>query len=258
MKLVVLTNMGSFFGLKLLNELREGNIIVEAIVVIKQPFNYYLRLFNYVKKKIGLEDAIYFSIKRIAHGLVSKPPEFWRDRPFLLDYNKLAASVFVSNGTNSSDTVCILKKSAPDLVLLGQTGVVKKNVVDIPHLGTLNAHPGILPFYRGIDCAKWAILNDDLDEIGATVHWVDEGVDTGPIIAVKKYSLMGDETLEILEERLEDMSIQLMISIVSDIVSGKRADGISQDISQGQQCYKMGLRYEKMVRKKVARLIGAV
>lgn len=256
--LTVLTNRKSLFGLKMLNALRNSNLSPNALFVIKQPASYYLKLVKYVIKRVGLFDAVYFSLGRCLKEFSDTFPTSWDGHAFISKYEQLSKQVFSTNGTNSEETMLMLTKVSPAIVLLGQTGIVSNKILEIPSIGTLNAHPGVLPNYRGLDCFKWAILNDDLENIGVAVHWVDCGIDTGPIIAVKKYSLMGDETLEILEERLEDMSIQLMISIVSDIVSGKRADGISQDISQGQQCYKMGLRYEKMVRKKLARLIGAV
>jgi methionyl-tRNA formyltransferase len=47
--------------------------------------------------------------------------------------------------------------------------------------GIVNAHPGILPKYRGASCAEWAIFNGD--PVGVTVHFMDEGLDSGPIIS---------------------------------------------------------------------------
>ena len=217
MKLVVLTNKGSIFGLKLLNELRRNNIAVEAVIILRQPFLYYLKLFNYVKKRVGLWQAIFFSLKMFKGSSANTAPSVWGNKPFILDYEGLAKSVFISHGTNSDETLTVLNKIVPDILLLGQTGIVRKNVLCIPRMGTLNAHPGILPFYRGIDCAKWAIFNDETDKVGATVHLVDEKVDTGPIIRTRKYDFTGNETLEMLENNLDDLSVKLMAEVVHEI-----------------------------------------
>lgn len=49
--------------------------------------------------------------------------------------------------------------------------------------GIVNAHPGILPKYRGASCPERAIQNDD--PVGVTAHFMDEGLDSGPIIATE-------------------------------------------------------------------------
>lgn len=242
--------MGNLFGLKLLNELSCVNVCVKTVIVIRQPSTYYLRLFNYVRKRVGLKNAVNFSIKRIVNGITTKTLQYWNDKPFQTDYNKLAVSVFESHGTNSQNTVITLKGVAPDLLLLGETGIVRKEILQVPRLGTLNAHPGILPFYRGIDCAKWAILNGDFDKIGATVHWVDEGVDTGPIIETRMYKFLGNESLDILEDNLDNLGIRLMAEIVQNMDLDMIPYG-SRQADVGKQYYKMPVRAEKSVRGKM-------
>lgn len=51
--------------------------------------------------------------------------------------------------------------------------------------GIVNVHPGILPEYRGASCTEWAIFNDD--PLGHTAHFMSEGYDDGPIIAIERY-----------------------------------------------------------------------
>jgi folate-dependent phosphoribosylglycinamide formyltransferase PurN len=254
MKLVVLTNKGSIFGLKLLNELSQSNISVEAIIVLEQSFRYYMRLFNYVKKRAGLWQAVFFSLRMFRSSPSNTVPVEWGDKPFISEYNSLAKSVFFSHGTNSDDTLAILGKIAPDVMLLGQTGIVRKKVLAIPEVGTLNAHPGILPFYRGIDCAKWAIFNDETDKIGATVHLVDEGVDTGPIIKTSVYDFKASQSLEMLENDLDNLSVKLMAEVVNKIIVNRSLNAAKQEIDKGRQYYKMPLQYEKKVKKKMLML----
>lgn len=58
---------------------------------------------------------------------------------------------------------------------------IGRNLLAAATGGIVNAHPGILPRYRGASSPEWAIYNDD--PVGVTAHFMDEGLDSGPIIA---------------------------------------------------------------------------
>ena len=247
MRIVVLTNKGSLFGKKLINELLAQDIPVEAGVVIRQPIGYHLKLFNYVKKRVGGFDAVLFSIQKV---LSSKEKlSKWRTNKFIDEYEEMDIRIIYTKGTNSNQTLDDLRKLKPDLLLLGQTGIIRKRIIQIPKLGTLKAHPGILPYYRGIDCGKWAIFNDDFKNIGCSVHWVDTGVDTGNIILREKYTITCDETLETLEANLNNLAVRLLAKVVVSIIEQKEFDGIGQNRIGGRQYYKMSRRNENTVRR---------
>jgi len=74
----------------------------------------------------------------------------------------------------------LLLEYAPDIIVLGGTRILSEDIIKIPKIGILNSHPAILPKYKGRDCVGWSILNHD--DVGATVHLVDSGIDTGPIV----------------------------------------------------------------------------
>jgi len=65
----------------------------------------------------------------------------------------------------------------------GGLGILKTDIIESPLAGWLNGHPGLLPEYRGLNPVQWAIRN--MDRVGATVHLIDEGIDTGPILIRK-------------------------------------------------------------------------
>ena len=61
--------------------------------------------------------------------------------------------------------------------------ILKPDVLKNSSCRFLNVHPGLLPFYRGQNPIQWSVKN--LAPIGATVHFIDEGIDTGPIVLKK-------------------------------------------------------------------------
>ena len=63
-----------------------------------------------------------------------------------------------------------------------------------------NFHPAILPNYAGVGTMTWSILNKETEH-GITLHLIDEGIDTGDIIDVIKFSIDEDETAESLHKK---------------------------------------------------------
>lgn len=247
MRLVILTNKGSFFGKRLLNLLRMEKIPVHAIVAIKQPLCYYYRQYKSVKKRAGFIESIYFSFKRICYLIKPKKiPEFFK-KGFIWDYEKLTRKTFYTYGTNSASTVKIISSLKPDLIILAQTGIIKKEILMIPAIGIINAHFPILPFYRGIDSYKWALLNKEFDKIGCSIHWVDCSIDTGNIICSAKYQFKGDENLVNLYEKLENLCVKELVSVIKQ--RKYKNKGILQKKNIGKQYYKMNLITEKRAKK---------
>lgn len=71
----------------------------------------------------------------------------------------------------------------PDLILVyGFPWKLSREILQIPSLGAVNVHTSLLPKYRGPLPVHWAVRNGD-PEMGVTVHWMDEGFDTGNILA---------------------------------------------------------------------------
>jgi methionyl-tRNA formyltransferase len=96
------------------------------------------------------------------------------------------------NDINSSTTETIIKALDPDLIVVCHfEKILKKNIIDLPHYGCINLHPSLLPKYRGLAPQHWPIINGD-DETGITVHFINEGIDTGPIIVQKKIKIAPD------------------------------------------------------------------
>lgn len=74
----------------------------------------------------------------------------------------------------------------PDLILsVYYRKIFPKALIKIPKLGCVNIHPSLLPYYRGPIPTFWALLNGE-SKCGVTVHYIDEGIDTGPIIEQKE------------------------------------------------------------------------
>jgi methionyl-tRNA formyltransferase len=109
----------------------------------------------------------------------------------------------------------------PDLlVIYGFNWILPAAVFRLPRLGTINIHRSLLPRYRGAAPVLWAIRNGD-PEIGVTVHRVDDGVDTGPILAQRGgIPLDEDLTQESLRARLAPVVRELLTVALARVANG--------------------------------------
>lgn len=78
--------------------------------------------------------------------------------------------------------------------------IFKSKIYNLPPLKTINCHAGKLPFYRGRNILNWVIINDE-NEFGITVHYIDEGIDTGDIILQRTYKITDEDSYKTLLER---------------------------------------------------------
>lgn len=75
--------------------------------------------------------------------------------------------------------------------------IFKTEIINLPKFKTINCHAGKLPFYRGRNILNWALINDET-EFGITVHFMDEGIDTGDIILQRSYPINDDDNYSTL------------------------------------------------------------
>ncbi len=128
---------------------------------------------------------------------------------------------------SDDDFMAMLEKLAPDLIIVAAFGqILPKRVIDIPRFGCLNIHGSLLPKYRGASPMQKAIA-DGADVSGVTIMKMDEGLDTGDIIASKEIKIFDKDIFQVTEE-LSNAGADLLINTIPLILKG-RASYIKQD-----------------------------
>ena len=84
---------------------------------------------------------------------------------------------------NDAAEIEAMRALSPDVVLVFGTGLLKAPLVDTFPGRIINIHLGLSPYYRGAGTNFWPLVNGEPEYCGATIHFLDLGVDTGPIIA---------------------------------------------------------------------------
>lgn len=85
-------------------------------------------------------------------------------------------------GHNHAACLELLRASAPDVVVVYGTAVIRPAVIAAAKGRIVNMHTGLSPFYRGSDTIFWALHEGDPRGVGVTVHLLTEGIDAGPIL----------------------------------------------------------------------------
>lgn len=111
-------------------------------------------------------------------------------------------TVYQPNTMKSEETINLIKDINPDIIVVVAYGkILPKVILDIPKFGCINVHASLLPKYRGAAPIQWAVLNGDT-ETGVAVQQMNEGIDTGDLLLVKKTKIDINETSAELFERL--------------------------------------------------------
>jgi len=113
-----------------------------------------------------------------------------------------------------------LRALAPDLLVVAAYGqILRKEVLALPTHGPINVHASLLPAYRGASPITAALL-DGLTETGISMMRMDQGLDTGPVIAQAKLAITPQDTTASLRERLAELGAQLLLDTLPAWVAG--------------------------------------
>lgn len=127
-----------------------------------------------------------------------------------------------ARSVNSSEFRKKLLKLNPDIILVGSwCEKIEKATYDIPKIATINAHPSLLPKYRGPNPYFWNIKNQE-DVSGVTFHLVDNGYDTGAILAQEEVKIYPSDTGATLKQRTvltaRGVACELLKDLSEDII----------------------------------------
>lgn len=112
----------------------------------------------------------------------------------------------------------------PDLGASLGAPILKAALFRIPVRGTLNLHLGKLPVFRGAPPAFWELYTG-ANRIGATVHWVDEGLDTGPVLGSAEAPIYPHDSMRAVEARAAELGCRVLADVLRRLAAG---DGSAQ------------------------------
>ena len=163
---------------------------IEVVGVVTKP-----------DKPIGRKQEVVSSALKLRaekHGIPVLTPSRLKNEEFVSELKELNADVFV-------------------VIAYGK--IIPKVILDIPRLRCVNMHPSLLPKYRGPSPIKGPILYGD-EETGISIMLLDEGMDTGPLLAQKSFPIDEAETFESLTQKIESIGPEFLIETLNLYESG--------------------------------------
>ena len=161
-------------------------------------------------------------------GVVSAPdrPAGRRGEPTAVPVarraRELGLPLLQPDRVRSPEAVAAIAALRPDLGVLADYGqIVPAAVLAIPPHGILNVHPSALPRHRGASPIAATIAAGD-PIAAVTLIRMDEGLDTGPVVAAASWPLAGDETAPVLEAEAARRGAALLIATIDDWLAGRR------------------------------------
>lgn len=147
-----------------------------------------------------------------------------------LDYKR-----FSDKDEYEKELLAILKGRNPDLICLaGYMRIVGRGLISAFRNKIINIHPALLPSFPGLDSQKQA-LEYGVKISGCTIHFVDEGCDTGPVILQKTVPVLENDTEESLSARILEKEHVAYPEAIKLIAEGRvRIDGRKVKITEGK------------------------
>ena len=122
---------------------------------------------------------------------------------------------------NNVETQKILEDFSPDYIFTFGCGLLKDNIIKTASKCVINIHTGLTQHHRGVEGPLFAIYEEDASIIGATIHQVTTGIDSGQVIAQDRPKLRLDDNLDLLFYRACKCGIDLLQKNIVDIILGK-------------------------------------
>jgi folate-dependent phosphoribosylglycinamide formyltransferase PurN len=199
----------------------------------------------------GLRDLTrYARAKLIPHPGVGQPPAH---NPYLQPLLQHTDGVFrslrevaahydfpvaVSRDQNAPESIARLREWSPDLIIFTGGNILRQPLLEVPGLGVLNVHLGLLPEIRGMSSPEWSLLNHV--PIGITIHYMDAGIDTGPILQRCEFpDAARCESLSDLRNRLIAFGVTKVGEVVAALDQGAISATAQSQVQSDNQFFVM-------------------
>jgi folate-dependent phosphoribosylglycinamide formyltransferase PurN len=140
-------------------------------------------------------------------------------RQVSLAYERTVSTVVVPS---INDPACIdfVRSLSPDVIAVCGTTVIKPEVFTLAPLGAINIHTGVTPEYRSADPIFWALYCGEPEKVGVTIHYIDKGIDTGPVLRQEQVPIEPSDSLASIYVRCVRRGAELYLQALADIQSG--------------------------------------
>ena len=223
MNIVLITQDDPFYLAKninyLINNLPPNSVITGCVIASVSPFG---KKESFVKKAFktlsifGLKFFFRYSVRYI-FAMLSKQHKVGA---VLKRHN--IPRIELSSSINSPESIKRIKNYFPDLLIsIGGNEIFKRPLIELTENGCLNLHTAFLPKYRGLMPSFWVLKNQEKCT-AVSVFYVDEGIDSGPILVQERIEIKGQS-----QEQLINQTKKIGMNCIVKAISKIQANDIS-------------------------------
>jgi methionyl-tRNA formyltransferase len=173
-------------------------------------------------KQLGFLDLFKLAAKTLIWKLIDLFPPFIKG-----SFSSSVKSTLIRNKISfktinkiDEETISFIKSKKPDVILSSNSLIFSKEVLDIPRICCINRHSSLLPSYGGI-LPVFRSIQFQEEYCGASIHVMDEGIDTGPVLSRKFLPIYQNDSLFILYRMLFVLSFVAIEEALNKIIEGK-------------------------------------
>ena len=145
--------------------------------------------------------------------------------------------VLQTGDVNAAQTLQFVRELEPHFLVSAYfSQILKPAIIELPRYGVLNLHPGWLPTYRGAMAYFW-VLHNRSERGGVSVHWIDEGIDTGEVLEQRGFRISQQATQETVLCLTAVIGSRLLRRVVRRLQSGRSAHADSCLVSKEDADY---------------------
>ena len=138
--------------------------------------------------------------------------------------------VYQPKTLRGDDFAALLSELSPDMIIVVAYGkILPENVLKFPRLGCVNVHGSLLPKYRGAAPIQRAIIDGE-SETGVTIMYMDEGIDTGDMLAKTVVPIGLNDNFETMHDKLAEAGAKLLIDTIEKIEDGSASPEKQDDL----------------------------
>jgi methionyl-tRNA formyltransferase len=140
--------------------------------------------------------------------------------PTILSYaEKLGIPTFKMKSPNNKEFLMKLTKLQPDIIINQSQSIIKKELLSIPTIGTINRHNALLPRNRGRLTPFWVLYKGE-KESGVSIHFLTEKLDAGDIIVQERYTISEKDTFNTLVKRNYEIAPRAILRAIDLLEAG--------------------------------------
>jgi methionyl-tRNA formyltransferase len=179
-------------------------------------------------RKLLRERGVSSFVSKVADVLMAAVARRLRDLGFRASGSLTLDEIVTRSGVeyfwcaniNSSRSVDLLRSLNLDLIIVANfSQIIRGDVLEIPRLGCINVHPSLLPKYRGPIPFYWVLKYCEKNS-GVTIHYIDQGIDSGDIILQESFPIAEGETEASLRDRSAAIAARLLPTAIRRIATG--------------------------------------